>query len=56
MSTLGVTFDECYRNRNVIEVEGLPVNFISLPDLIKNKRALGRPKDLLDLDNLPPGA
>jgi hypothetical protein len=30
-----------------------PVNFISLSDLKKNKKACGRPKDLLDLDNLP---
>jgi len=26
---------------------------ISLPDLRQNKKASGRPKDLLDLDHLP---
>jgi hypothetical protein len=51
--TLGVTFDECYRNRVVLLIENVPTNVISLPDLIRNKQALGRPQDLLDLENLP---
>ncbi len=51
--TLGVTFEECYEKRMVVEVEGIRVNMLSLADLIKNKRAVGRPKDLADLDNLP---
>lgn len=51
--TLGVTFDECYQNRLVLMIEDVPTNVISLPDLIRNKRALGRPQDLLDLENLP---
>ena len=51
--TLGVTFEECYQNRVVLLIEKVPTNIISLPDLIRNKRALGRPQDLLDLSNLP---
>ncbi len=51
--TLGVTFDECYKNRVVLDTEGVPVNFISLSDLIRNKQATGRPQDLRDLENLP---
>ncbi len=51
--TLGVTFDECYKNRSVFTVQNVPVSFISLPDLIRNKRATGRPQDMRDLDNLP---
>lgn len=51
--TLGVTFDECYRNRSVFTVQNVPVSFISLPDLIRNKRATGRPQDMRDLENLP---
>lgn len=51
--TLGVTFEECYRNRIILTIQDTPVNFISLPDLIKNKRAIGRPQDLRDLENLP---
>ncbi|QHW00950.1 DUF6036 family nucleotidyltransferase [Spirosoma endbachense] len=51
--TLGVTFDECYNNRVVLTIENVPTNVISLPDLIRNKRAIGRPQDLIDLENLP---
>ncbi len=51
--TLGVTFEECYQNRVVLTIQNTPVNFISLPDLIKNKKAVGRPQDLRDLENLP---
>ena len=42
----GVDFSECSQNRVVADVEGLPVNFISLPDLIRNKELVGRPRDL----------
>jgi len=51
--TLGVTFDECYRNKVVLLIENVPTNVISLPDLIRNKQATGRPQDLIDLENLP---
>ena len=50
--TLGVTFSECYKNRVVLNVQNVDVNFISLPDLIRNKQATGRPQDLRDLENL----
>jgi hypothetical protein len=49
----GVDFAECYSRREVIEIDGIPVNFISLKDLKKNKRAVGRHKDLEDLEHLP---
>jgi predicted nucleotidyltransferase len=51
--TLGVTFDECYQNKIVLIIEGIATNVISLPDLIRNKIATGRPQDLRDLENLP---
>lgn len=50
--TLGVTFEECYRNRLVLNVQGVDVNFIGLKELIENKKATGRPQDLRDLENL----
>jgi hypothetical protein len=34
-------------------IDGTPVNFVSLPLLIRNKKASGRAKDLADLENLP---
>lgn len=50
--TVGVTFQECYQNRIELTIRGTKVNFINLPELIKNKQALGRPQDLRDLENL----
>ncbi len=48
----GVEFDDCYERRYVVEFEAVPVPFIGLDDLKKNKRATGRLKDQLDLENL----
>lgn len=47
----GVEFKECYRNKKSIVVDGVEVNFISLEDLKKNKKASGRHKDLDDLEH-----
>lgn len=49
----GVDFAECYSRREVIEIDGIPVNFISLEDLKKNKRTSARHEDLEDLEHLP---
>ena len=49
----GVDFAECYSRREVIAIDGIPLNFISLEDLKVNKRACGRHKDLEDLEHLP---
>lgn len=48
----GVTFDECYKNKIEVEIDDLSVNFIGYWDLLKNKKATGRPKDVDDIDNL----
>ena len=48
----GVEFDLAYKNKNVITVDDIPVDFISLEDLKKNKLASGREKDLEDLRKL----
>lgn len=50
----GVDFDTAYERRNVVDVLGVPVAFISLIDLIAAKRGAGRPQDLLDLQALEP--
>jgi hypothetical protein len=49
----GVEFDEAYANKFVKEVYGMKVNFLNHDDLIKNKKASGRNKDLNDIENLP---
>ena len=48
----GLTFEEVYSNSLDTEIEEIPVKVIQLKDLIKNKKASGRPKDLNDLENL----
>jgi hypothetical protein len=49
----GVDFAECYSRRETVDIDGIPVNFISIDDLKKNKKASGRYKDLEDLEHLP---
>lgn len=49
----GVQFEQCYANRSVTDIDGIPINMIGLNDLKKNKQAAGRLKDLNDLENLP---
>lgn len=48
----GVEFDSCYSKRKIIYVDDIPVNIINLDDLIKNKKASGRLKDLADVEEL----
>ena len=49
----GVTFAECYVERVRGELDGIEVSMISLPKLRENKKASGRTKDIMDLENLP---
>ena len=49
----GVEFAECYSRRNVRPIDGIEINIIHPDDLKQNKKASGRPKDLIDLENLP---
>jgi hypothetical protein len=48
----GVTFENCYKNRNEVTIDDLTINFIGYNDLLKNKLHSGRPRDLDDIDNL----
>ena len=48
----GVHFDECFKNKLVVDIDDLKVNFISYNDLIQNKKASNRYKDLDDIENL----
>ncbi|CAN5773183.1 nucleotidyl transferase AbiEii/AbiGii toxin family protein [soil metagenome] len=50
----GVGFDDAWERRMDIAIGTLTVATIGRLDFIKNKRASGRPKDLLDLELLPP--
>lgn len=48
----GVEFDSAWARRTIAGVGEQEVAFISLQDLIRAKRAAGRPQDLIDLDEL----
>jgi hypothetical protein len=45
----GVDFDEAWSNRKATNVDELPFYVIGREQLLKNKRATGRPKDLADV-------
>jgi hypothetical protein len=45
-------FEDCYKERVEVEIQGLRINFIDLENLKQNKRATGRPQDLADAENL----
>lgn len=48
----GIAFEDAWLNREQGELDGLQVWFISRDDLIRNKRAAARDKDLLDVKML----
>lgn len=48
----GVDFDKCYQARVETLMDGLPISFIDLDNLLTNKRASGRLQDLADVENL----
>jgi hypothetical protein len=52
MSVDGLTFDACWKNRVVVDFDGISVAIPTCADLIRNKRASGRPQDLIDATNL----
>lgn len=45
----GVNFDAAWANRMTVEIDGVKFSIIGRSDLIANKRATGRPKDIADL-------
>ena len=51
----GLVFEEAWKNRTTHRVDSLEVPVLSRQDLVRNKRATGRPKDLADLDVLERG-
>jgi len=53
MSIDGVTFSECWADRKQETFDGLRMNFIGYHDLVRNKRASGRHRDLDDIENMP---
>ncbi len=54
-SPTGVDFETCWRDRLEIHMDGVRVPFIGLEGLKANKRASGRPQDMVDVAILEGG-
>lgn len=48
----GLSFEEAWRHREHGNFGPVPIEVIGLADFIRNKRASGRPQDLVDADSL----
>jgi len=48
----GIFFEDCYKRRNLIKADEIVISVISREDLIENKRAAGRHRDLADIENV----
>ena len=51
-SVSGVDFEEAWSRKEAGSLDNLPVYFIGIDDLIRNKKAAGRLKDLADAEAL----
>jgi len=51
-SLTGVSWEEAYRGKQAGRYGDVPVYFLGRPQFIANKRAIGRKKDLADLESL----
>jgi len=47
-----IRFDECYKIAPSAIIDTVPVKFLHLNQLIEAKKASGRPKDLIDVEEL----
>ncbi|MFT4154928.1 nucleotidyltransferase [Parafilimonas sp.] len=47
-----VSFDDAWKNRKVINMVNIPVNFIGLDELLIVKEKAGRKQDIADVDKL----
>jgi len=47
-SVTGVSFEEAWEGRSAGQLDGIPVHFIGRAELLRNKDATGRSKDLID--------
>lgn len=45
----GITFPKAYRDRKIVKLDAMALPLASLKELLKNKQASGRPKDLVDV-------
>ena len=48
----GIEIKDCYSRRKMIKVEDIEISIISKEDLVRNKKASGRTRDLADAENI----
>jgi len=51
----GLKFEDAFARSSIIEIDAISLHVLSIPDLITNKRATGRTKDLADAELLEEG-
>jgi predicted nucleotidyltransferase len=51
----GLKFEDAFARSQMMEVDGISIRVLSIPDLIISKRAKGRTKDLADAEALEKG-
>ena len=51
-SLTGIEFEDAWGDRMEADFDDVPMHFLSRAHLVTNKRALGRPRDLADLERL----
>ncbi|MES1215359.1 MAG: hypothetical protein ABUT20_07575 [Bacteroidota bacterium] len=47
-----IKFIEAYERKQTVEIDGTPIHFMNYIDLIKDKEAIGRKKDIQDIEQL----
>ncbi|MEP7141271.1 MAG: hypothetical protein ABI707_00310 [Ferruginibacter sp.] len=48
----GIDFDLAFNNKRLVNMNGIPTNFIGYNELLTNKERAGRDQDLLDIKKL----
>ncbi|MCK9402739.1 MAG: nucleotidyltransferase [Chitinophagaceae bacterium] len=48
----GVDFNQAVKNRQVVDIDGIPVFYVGFHDFIKNKESVGRLKDRSDIEEI----
>lgn len=48
----GIDFEACYARRELLSTDEIEISLIAKPDLIRNKKASGRHRDLADVEFL----
>ena len=51
-SVSGLEYESAWKNRKVVEIEGLTIAVLGRSDFIRNKKAVGRPQDIADVKRL----